>query len=181
MDLERLVTMVRETISFNFDLGVLILLVVVAIELRSQRRRDVAQAKRDQRSASIEVYQRLELASNEVFRFEADHVDLIRPLYSGHGAPTEIGRQHAYYGYVNQILNLFEMQVELYCNDIVDVSTLGTWVAWFNELARAPGFRDVWEDGVREEYSARLAELIDLTMASEEPLTLEQAKELLDR
>lgn len=171
----------RDTISFNFDLGVLLLFLVVFIELQSQRRRDRARAAREQRRASIEVYQQLELASNEIFRFEADHVDLIRPLYTGQGAPTEIGQQHAYYGYVNQILNLFEMQVELYCSDIVDLKTLGTWISWFNELARAPGFRAIWEDGVREEYSTRLAELIDLTMASEEPLTLEQAQQVLDR
>jgi len=168
-------------LSFNFDISVLLLFIVVYIELRSQRRRDLEQSRREQERSQIEVYQRLELASNDVHRFEADHIDLIRPLYTGVGAPTEVAEQHAYYSYVNQILNLFELQVELYWNHIVNDDILATWVDWFNEVARAPGFLAVWEDGVRQQYSDRLVAVMDAASSAEDPIALGDVVSIIAR
>ncbi len=168
-------------LSFNFDISVLLIFIVVYIELRSQRRRDIEQARREKEQSQIEVYQRLELASNDVLRFEADHIDLIRPLYTGIGAPTETAEQHAYYSYVSQILNLFELQVELYFNHIVNEDILATWVEWFNEVARAPGFLAVWEDGVRQQYSQCLVAVLDAASTAENPITLSDVVGIIAR
>jgi hypothetical protein len=168
-------------LSFNFDISVLLIFLVVYIELRSQRRRDLDQMRRERERSQLEVYQRLELASNDVHRFEADHIDLIRPLYTGVGAPTETAEQHAYYSYVNQILNLFELQVELYWNHIVNDDILATWVDWFNEVARAPGFLAVWEDGVRQQYSDRLVAVLDTASTAGDPLTLSDVVRIIAR
>ena len=122
------------------------------------------QKRRDREVARREIYQRLELASIDLFRFEADHIDLIRPLYSGEPPPSDPAAFHAYRNYVCQILNLFEMASELYCSDVLDDEVFTSWVAWFRELGLAPGFRPLWEGGLHENYTGTLAELMALAM-----------------
>lgn len=142
--------------GLSLDLGIIVAIAALFIELRRQHKSDREGAERDRQRSQFEIYQRLELASVELYRFEADHLDLIRPLYTGKNSPTEVAERHAYKNYVAQILNLFELQIELYSNSLVDQHILETWVPWFNQLGRAPGFPEVWGDGLGANYSARL-------------------------
>lgn len=159
-------------LALTLDVGFVLAFAAVFIELRSQRRRDQEQARREQERGRIEIYQRLELASNELHRFEADHPDLIRPLYTGEGAPTDPAVSLAYRNYVSQLLNLFELQIELYGRGLVDGRILATWGRWFTEVGRAPGFRAVWEDELGEHYSPRLGTIIEHVMRTDGPIDL---------
>lgn len=159
-------------LALSLDVGFVLAFLAVFIELRSQRHRDREQARREQEQGRIEIYQRLELASNELHRFEADHPDLIRPLYTGEGAPTDPAVALAYRNYVSQILNLFELQVELYGSGLVDDRILATWGHWFVEVGRAPGFRTVWEAEVGEHYSPLLCSMIEHVMRTDGPIDL---------
>lgn len=166
-------------IDLTLDIGIILAFVAVFLELRSQRNRDREQAKREQTRSQFEIYQRLELASIDLYRFEADHLDLIRPLYTGTGEPTEPAELKAYHNYVSQILNLFELQVELYCNELVDSSILETWLPWFNDVGKAPGFSAVWEDGLGNHYSQRLQLLMGQIMGSENGIQSSDLREIL--
>lgn len=169
------------SIELSFDVGIVLLLAMVLVELRVQHRRDRDAERVEQARRQVEIYQRLELASNDLHRFEADHVDLIRPLYTGVGVPTEVGERHVYVGYVCQLLNLFELQVELFCSGLVDEEELGTWVPWFNEVGRAKGFREVWEEDLRAQYSARLVRVLDRVMEGDGPATRATVLAALER
>ena len=125
------------------------------------------QKRRDREVARREIYQRLELASIDLFRFEADHLDLIRPLYSGEPAPADPAAFHAYRNYVCQILNLFEMASELCCAGVVEEEVFSSWIAWFEELGQAKGFRSLWEGGLRDNYTGTLGAVMELAMAED--------------
>lgn len=165
--------------ALTLDIGIFLAFIAVFLELRSQRNRDRAQAKREQKRSQFEIYQRLELASIDLHRFEVDHVDLIRPLYTGVGAPTEPAELKAYHNYVSQILNLFELQVELHCNELVEASILETWLPWFNDVGKAPGFRAVWEAGVGSHYSQRLQRLMERVIQSDEGIQPSELRRIL--
>lgn len=144
-------------VEFGALLEILVMLASVAAVLYGfhlERRRDREIARR-------EIYQRLELASIELFRFEADHLDLIRPLYDGSPPPVDPAAFHAYRNYLSQILNLFEMAAELYCDGVVDEDVFASWVAWFREVGQAPGFKPMWDGGLRDHYTGALCEVMD--------------------
>ena len=159
-------------LALTLDIGFVLAFAAVFIELRSQRRRDKEQARREQERGRIEIYQRLELASNELHRFEAEHPDLIRPLYTGESAPTDPAVALAYRNYASQLLNLFELQIELYSNGLVDDRILSTWGPWFVEVGRAPGFRTLWEEYLSHQYSPRLCTIIEQVMRTDGPIDL---------
>lgn len=163
--------------GLSLDVGIIVAIIALALELRRQQRSDRELAQRDRARSQFEIYQRLELASIDLHRFEADHLDLIRPLYTGSGAPKDPAAMHAYTNYVSQILILFELQIELYCNELVDRKILQTWRPWFNELGLAPGFPALWSDGVAENYSERLQNVMNRIVESQRGL---EPHELLD-
>jgi len=167
--------------GLSLDIGIIVAIVALILEIRNQRNSDRELAKREQRRAQTEIYLRLELASSDLHRFEADHLDLIRPLYTGQDVPTDPAAVHAYNNYVSQILNLFELQMELYCTELIDEANLRTWLPWFNELGRAPGFAGVWANGVAENYSERLQEVMTRILVSSEGISMPELLDALGR
>src|SRR5690606_413137 len=73
------------------------------------------QSYRELENAKREIYQRFELAAIDLFRFEAEHKDLIRPLWEAGTAIPEEGTAEyvAFQNYVCQNLNLLEMAARL--------------------------------------------------------------------
>lgn len=103
-----------------------------------------------------EIYQRLELASIDLFRFEAEQKELIRPLWeAGVSVPPGDTEQVVFQNYVCQNLNLHEMAIRFRKGKIMPDEVFDSWIAWFWTLSNAPGFSKVWED-VREDYIAEL-------------------------
>ncbi len=151
----------RADVGALVEIGVLLGSVwAVLYTVRDQKRRDREVARR-------EIYQRLELASIDLFRFEADHLDLIRPLYSGDAPPSDPATFHAYRNYVCQLLNLFEMAVELCCADVVSEEIFASWIAWFEELGQAPGFEPLWNGGLRDNYTGTLGQVMDIAVSDD--------------
>lgn len=137
-----------------------------------------AEGKRDREVANREIYQRLELASNDLFRFEAQNPDLIRPLWEeGAVTPKEGTAEHMVaMNYVSQILNLFEMAIRFRKENVLNPEIFGTWVAWFWSVASAPGFKWYWSCS-RTDYLPTIRQVMDkgLELATS-PLPEEEAR-----
>lgn len=137
-----------------------------------------AEGKRDRDVANREIYQRLELSSNELFRFEAQNPDLIRPLWEeGAVIPRDGTAEHmASMNYVCQILNLFEMAIRFRKEKVLSADIFGTWVAWFWAVAGAPGFGWYWSNS-RGDYLPTIRKIMDKGLElSSSPLPEVEAK-----
>lgn len=125
----------------------------------------IAQAiekKKDRKQANRESYQQLEFASIDLFRFEAENIDLIRPIWEeDREIPDKNTAEYiVLMNYVCQILNLFEMALKFRRDKTLLPEVFGTWVAWFQLLICSPGFREIWKD-VRMDYLPELREIMD--------------------
>ncbi|MEB2778478.1 GNAT family N-acetyltransferase [Algoriphagus sp. D3-2-R+10] len=100
--------------------------------------------------ANREVYLKLELASIDLFRFEATNVDVIRPLWEKDIDIPKKGTAEylVLMNYVCQMLNLFELAIKFRKSKdkILPPDLFSSWVAWFHSLVTAPGFPIIWED-----------------------------------
>jgi len=130
------------------------------------------QRARDRKIARRDVYQKLELASIELFRFEADHLELIRPVWEDETPMPRKGTAEymATMNYVCQVLNLFELAIKFRKDNTMPADIFGSWVAWFYLLLRAPGFPEIWEDS-KWNYLPQLRSIMDggLRIAAIEP------------
>lgn len=121
----------------------------------------------------IEIYQRLEIESNSVFRFETEHKAVL-PLFRTHLAPSGLldsplvknlsGRQTPreeakliVRKYYEICCNLFEIAARLRQKGIFEAEVFGSWVAWYFDTVTEWGFRAVWAD-LRENYTVQLRE-----------------------
>lgn len=117
---------------------------------------------KDRRTANRETYQKLELASIDLFRFEAVNIDIIRPLWEEKAElPNKETAEHIVsMNYVCQILNLFEMAIRFRKEKIMPREVFGSWVVWYYNLATAPHFQQFWED-VMWDYTSDLRSILD--------------------
>lgn len=116
------------------------------------------------KNARVQTYQKLELASIDLFRFEAANAETCSFLLLDHPidlqslSPVE---RVKLISYITQILNLFEMAVAYRRQAIFPSVTFASWVAWFYETCQSPTFQTSWESDFRPHYSKDLADLID--------------------
>lgn len=119
---------------------------------------------KDRKAVMRDTYQRLELASIELFRFEAGNVNFIRAVWEKHAPLPE--RDAAEYtvltNYVCQILNLFELAVSFRRERVLPPEIFGSWVAWMDDLVNSEGkaFGEVWAE-VRRNYTPDLRRIMD--------------------
>jgi hypothetical protein len=111
----------------------------------------VMRSEEANRTAKQGIYQALELRSIDLFRFEADHPNLVHALWFKPHAPvpeTEEERVQKYMlkEYICQILNLFEMALRFRIQGIMAPDVFGSWVIWMWELCSSPVFREFWND-----------------------------------
>lgn len=120
---------------------------------------------RDRVAANREIYQRLELASIELFRFEADHPELVKQLREkdAHVPKKDSAEETVLIDFLCQYLNLFEMAYRLRKEDIVPHDVFGSWVVWFLSLAEAPAFPRLWEE-VKCDYVKDLVQVMEKAM-----------------
>ena len=114
------------------------------------------------RLAQREIYQRLELASIELFRFECENEPVVSLLWE-YKEPDISGLiPHQHYSlrtYICQMLNLFEMAVRFRESGIMEREVFGSWVIWMYELANNSRFQKLWRNPGRkrnEEPDVRL-------------------------
>lgn len=112
-------------------------------------------------------YMQLELASSDIFRFTAEHAELLR-LVRGPGGPRIPARdprfatacevlRNLYY----QTLNLFEVCSRLRRDEVVPPAVFASWVAWFIELIEDRYFREHWE-AIRANYTDDVRVIMDV-------------------
>jgi len=120
-----------------------------------------------------EAYQRLELASIDLFKFEVRHSDIAWRLYDENFDITKATKQEKreVLNHVTQLLNLFELSIELHSRKIFEHKILATWLAWFFETAKFKTFRDMWgdkasknEEDLCKHYTGDLGELVELAI-----------------
>jgi GNAT superfamily N-acetyltransferase len=136
-------------------IGLLVAVTTFVIAQAVQKRRDRSIARR-------KIYQELELASIDLFRFEAGQLDLIRPVWQA-GIPMPAAgtaERTVVSNYVCQILNLFELATRFRLDGTMPPDVFGSWVAWFHQLIAAPGFAEIWRES-RLNYLPALREFID--------------------
>lgn len=119
----------------------------------------LVQRTRERRMMADEIYQRLELASNELFEFEAEHPEIARALWDddvGGDAVDVVIEAH-----VSRILNLFEMAARFRKQGIVPPEVFGSWVIWYWHLCTRPAFGALWSGDLRLNYVPTLREIMD--------------------
>jgi len=110
-----------------------------------------------------EIYQRLEFASIDLFKFEIQHSKKTWRLYDQNfnlaGMNEQAEREIT--NHITQLLNLFEMIIELHKNKIVDDEIFCTWLKWIFEIADLKTFQSFWEKDLRNHYTGSLGMLIN--------------------
>lgn len=114
-----------------------------------------------------EIYQQLELASVELFRFECEQAELVGLLWNeGDEAQADLTTAQGYQvrAYTCQILNLFEMAVRFRIDGTMEPDVFGSWVIWMHDLSSASRFRAIWPE-LRPNYVVELREILDAGVA----------------
>lgn len=114
-------------------------------------------AQQSAKATRQQIYQTLELQSIELFRFEADHPELVEQFwFPEYVKPTTARndvqspvvsarvRDYQVRQYVCQMLNLFEMAFRFRTEQIVPADVFGSWVIWMWELCCEEKFRELW-------------------------------------
>lgn len=144
------------------------------LEFRRREARDVESEADELETRQLEIYQRLELESMTVFRYETEHRQLIH-WYKTHLAPTAPPPFSAPIEeanlcarkYYEMSCNLFEIAIRLREKNksYVEDEVFGSWIAWFFDVACEWGFRAVWAD-LRDNYTHTLrADVFDPIIA----------------
>lgn len=119
-------------------------------------------AAKDRKNANREIYQKLELASIDLFRFEADHIEYIRPVWEETTPlpPAQTAERNVVTNYACQMLNLFEMAIRFRKEKIMPAEVFVSWISWIYDLCNAPHFPEIWYD-TRLNYTMDLRKIIN--------------------
>jgi hypothetical protein len=125
-------------------------------------------ADQARRSAGQVIYQKLENASVQLFRFEAEHPELVKalwfeePILLGDNATVE-DKLAAYNleQYVCQMLNLFEMELRFRREGIIPPDVFASWVVWMYEVCCLPTFVHLWRNELEAHYITDFQTLIN--------------------
>jgi ribosomal protein S18 acetylase RimI-like enzyme len=133
----------------------------------SSRKNERQDREKQLKLATRQLYQTLELASLDLFRFEADHQDLIAPFWQEDVSPPPQGtaKYIAYINYFCQQMNLFEMAVRFRVDGVLDKEVFSSWLEWFHLVAGAPDFRRLWDEQ-KENYVSALKEVFEIALLS---------------
>lgn len=120
------------------------------------------EARRERRQANREVYQRLELASLELWRHESKD-EMTRLFWEGSKLPVSKFDRMRLENAACQYLNLFEMAVQFRTDGVMPKQVFGSWVAWMLEFGQAKLLPEVWES-IRLNYTVSIREIIFYSM-----------------
>ena len=125
------------------------------------------QAYKEQQASRDQIYQQLELESNNLFRFEIENVELARITWEdGITTYNELqknkDKSFQILCYICQILNLLEMAVRFRKSDIVHDDVFMSWEVWIYDLCKSDIFLNYWHlEGLRDNYIELFQEMID--------------------
>lgn len=118
-----------------------------------------------------QTYQRLELASNELFRFGASHAGVL-VRYQALEKDTSIvlteTERVVADSHIFQTLNLFEMAARLRRGNFFEDEVFGSWVVWYYDLLQSWYFRETWRT-IRPNYTTEMRLVFDKPVESFDP------------
>jgi len=137
----------------------------------------IAQSRRAARVEQQENYLRLELASNDLFRFEADNATALEPYNdltkpSGPDDPAAARFARSFYF---MTLNLFEISVRMRRDRTIAPEVFGSWVVWYYDTLTSWFFRQEWPD-LRENYTPEIRAVFDPFVAQFDPAEDDDAR-----
>ena len=116
---------------------------------------------KENRFHKFNIYQNLEFASNEIFRFEAAHSEeiasFLKVTKDQHGPNGDI---FIIDSYLYQILNLFELAIKYRKENLLDKNVYGSWVIWKYDILESWYFRQCWRE-IRLNYTKDLRDIFD--------------------
>jgi hypothetical protein len=117
-----------------------------------------------------ETYQRLELASNDVFRFTASHAAVLARYQTMKRDPSidfakTVADNTIADNYIYQTLNLFEMAARLRKDRFFEDEVFASWVIWYYELLTHWYFRDKWQE-IEPNYTGEMRDVFDKAVRS---------------
>ncbi len=122
--------------------------------------------RREHRIEKSQAYLQLELASMEIFKFEASNADCLRPLVCSiepAQLPDDVDdRRKVARNLFFQSLNLFEVSSHLRRAKVLTPEVYATWVAWFHSTLDGWYFRSIWEDRLRMHYASDVRDIFDI-------------------
>jgi hypothetical protein len=109
------------------------------------------QQRRLVRVEQQQTYQRLELASNEVFRFTAANAETLVAYQAPQPDPSidfdrAVAQNTVADNHIYQTLNLFEMAARLRKEKFFEDEIFASWVIWYYELLQSWYFRYKWPE-----------------------------------
>ena len=120
------------------------------------------QHSRARRVELQENYLKLELESNAVFRYEAEH-GAVLSLYKGPVKPAKYGKgvdeatllanESIADNFYLQQLNLFEIAARFRRDRVFAAPIFGSWVIWYYGVSRSWWFRERWRADYSENYT----------------------------
>jgi hypothetical protein len=118
-----------------------------------------------------QTYQRLELASNELFRFSASNAAVLARYQAIEKEPAGtmtdvemvIANNHIY-----QTLNLFEMAARFHRKRVFEDEVFGSWVMWYYEMLCSWYFRETWKE-IRPNYTSEMRLVFDKAVEDFDP------------
>ncbi len=117
------------------------------------------QAERDRRVELQENYLRLELASNELFRYEAEHGGVLAAYKLSQMPPDfrpDAASDSIADNFFLQQLNLFEIAARFRRDDVFARNIFGSWVIWYHDVATSWYFRQNWMRNYSDNYTIDL-------------------------
>ncbi len=110
-----------------------------------------------------EIYQTLELASEDLFTLEIEHRDLIHKFFKDDAdfESLDDAEQFAAEEYFCKVLNLQEMAVNFRLEGISHPSIFATWVAWMEETCVCPVFQTIWRETLCHHYDIDFAAMLN--------------------
>ncbi len=138
----------------------------------------IIQQKRANRIEKNENYLRLELASNELFQFEAANAELMniydvpeRP--AGYVADQVAETRMTAFHFMT--LNLFEISTRLRWDSTIEADVYGSWVIWYYNTMEGWYFRENWPE-YRMNYTPQLRNMFDGFIAEWDPEEDDEAR-----
>ena len=117
------------------------------------------------------AYLSLEVASSDVFKYEAEHSEKLAPYRllrvsatARKKAIADVANAVFAYNLYFQTLNLFEVCARFRRQDVIEHEVFASWVTWFYDTLDDWYFRDQWAD-LRGNYTDDVRDIFDLGIA----------------
>ncbi|MEL6868946.1 MAG: GNAT family N-acetyltransferase [Pseudomonadota bacterium] len=152
--LETLQQVMDQIFAYRDTIAILALIVTIIVFIVQQRQGN--------RIEKQENYLTLELASNDLFKFEGEHAKAIGPFQEN--TLPDAAHIEAHSGLADAFffmtLNLFEASVRFRKNLTIEKTVFGSWVVWYYDTLCSAYFRSQWPR-LRENYTVELKEIFD--------------------